>query len=220
MRREVTVELSSQGFWKTGIRSDVCQVMMLLRTQSCLYLSFHSFLALPFSYFREVATEHTISQLNGTPNINCFVSFGFCFCSQFWCCLVRFCGCAHPHAPWQRGGDAPAQLQPTWRCSWKERLQQLCRQTPEGRVYGRYRPVDSRCRELKVLMNRVSINVTFEPNESIFSLDELYRGTCQMYMPDSPISVQFFCRPCGGIYTRSEVPQHSICFDSSLAFLL
>lgn len=26
MRREVTVELSSQGFWKTGIRSDVCQV--------------------------------------------------------------------------------------------------------------------------------------------------------------------------------------------------
>ncbi|XP_021566130.1 ribonuclease 3-like [Carlito syrichta] len=25
MRREVTVELSSQGFWKTGIRSDVCQ---------------------------------------------------------------------------------------------------------------------------------------------------------------------------------------------------
>ncbi|KAK2117684.1 hypothetical protein P7K49_004571 [Saguinus oedipus] len=26
MRREVTVELSSQGFWKTGIRSDVCQL--------------------------------------------------------------------------------------------------------------------------------------------------------------------------------------------------
>uniref|UniRef100_A0A8C7IPR4 Ribonuclease 3 n=1 Tax=Oncorhynchus kisutch TaxID=8019 RepID=A0A8C7IPR4_ONCKI len=26
MRREVTVELSSQGFWKTGIRSDLCQV--------------------------------------------------------------------------------------------------------------------------------------------------------------------------------------------------
>lgn len=26
MRREVTVELSSQGFWKSGIRSDVCQV--------------------------------------------------------------------------------------------------------------------------------------------------------------------------------------------------
>lgn len=29
MRREVTVELSSQGFWKTGIRSDVCQVTPL-----------------------------------------------------------------------------------------------------------------------------------------------------------------------------------------------
>ncbi|KAH1177281.1 hypothetical protein KIL84_010983 [Mauremys mutica] len=28
MRREVTVELSSQGFWKTGIRSDVCQLAM------------------------------------------------------------------------------------------------------------------------------------------------------------------------------------------------
>ncbi|CAL8237022.1 unnamed protein product [Boreogadus saida] len=27
MRREVTVELSSQGFWKTGVRSDVCQVV-------------------------------------------------------------------------------------------------------------------------------------------------------------------------------------------------
>ncbi|XP_061095040.1 LOW QUALITY PROTEIN: ribonuclease 3 [Conger conger] len=30
MRREVTVELSSQGFWKTGIRSDVCQHAMML----------------------------------------------------------------------------------------------------------------------------------------------------------------------------------------------
>ncbi|TNM96427.1 hypothetical protein fugu_016088 [Takifugu bimaculatus] len=30
MRREVTVELSSQGFWKTGIRSDVCQCLMHL----------------------------------------------------------------------------------------------------------------------------------------------------------------------------------------------
>lgn len=29
MRREVTVELSSQGFWKTGIRSDVCQVTLV-----------------------------------------------------------------------------------------------------------------------------------------------------------------------------------------------
>lgn len=29
MRREVTVELSSQGFWKTGIRSDVCQVCQI-----------------------------------------------------------------------------------------------------------------------------------------------------------------------------------------------
>uniref|UniRef100_A0A8C8JJ99 Ribonuclease 3 n=1 Tax=Oncorhynchus tshawytscha TaxID=74940 RepID=A0A8C8JJ99_ONCTS len=27
MRREVTVELSSQGFWKTGIRSDLCQMV-------------------------------------------------------------------------------------------------------------------------------------------------------------------------------------------------
>uniref|UniRef100_A0A8C7IMV0 Ribonuclease 3 n=1 Tax=Oncorhynchus kisutch TaxID=8019 RepID=A0A8C7IMV0_ONCKI len=30
MRREVTVELSSQGFWKTGIRSDLCQHAMML----------------------------------------------------------------------------------------------------------------------------------------------------------------------------------------------
>uniref|UniRef100_A0A4W3JT47 Ribonuclease 3 n=1 Tax=Callorhinchus milii TaxID=7868 RepID=A0A4W3JT47_CALMI len=30
MRREVTVELSSQGFWKTGVRSDVCQHAMML----------------------------------------------------------------------------------------------------------------------------------------------------------------------------------------------
>uniref|UniRef100_A0A8C5GE71 Ribonuclease 3 n=1 Tax=Gouania willdenowi TaxID=441366 RepID=A0A8C5GE71_GOUWI len=30
MRREVTVELSSQSFWKTGIRSDVCQHAMML----------------------------------------------------------------------------------------------------------------------------------------------------------------------------------------------
>ncbi|CAF98721.1 unnamed protein product [Tetraodon nigroviridis] len=30
MRREVTVELSSQGFWKSGIRSDVCQHAMML----------------------------------------------------------------------------------------------------------------------------------------------------------------------------------------------
>ncbi|XP_072880374.1 ribonuclease 3 [Hemitrygon akajei] len=30
MRREVTVELSSQGFWKTGLRSDVCQHAMML----------------------------------------------------------------------------------------------------------------------------------------------------------------------------------------------
>ncbi|KAK7809814.1 hypothetical protein U0070_008464 [Myodes glareolus] len=30
MRREVTVELSSQGFWKTGICSDVCQHAMIL----------------------------------------------------------------------------------------------------------------------------------------------------------------------------------------------
>lgn len=30
MRREVTVELSSQGFWKSGIRSDVCQVTRTL----------------------------------------------------------------------------------------------------------------------------------------------------------------------------------------------
>lgn len=33
MRREVTVELSSQGFWKTGIRSDVCQVTPRSHTQ-------------------------------------------------------------------------------------------------------------------------------------------------------------------------------------------
>ncbi|XP_051872662.1 ribonuclease 3 isoform X2 [Pristis pectinata] len=30
MRREVTVELSSQGFWRTGLRSDVCQHAMML----------------------------------------------------------------------------------------------------------------------------------------------------------------------------------------------
>ncbi|XP_055033114.1 ribonuclease 3 [Misgurnus anguillicaudatus] len=30
MRREVTVELSSQGFWRTGIRSDICQHAMML----------------------------------------------------------------------------------------------------------------------------------------------------------------------------------------------
>lgn len=34
MRREVTVELSSQGFWKTGIRSDVCQVHTYTNTHS------------------------------------------------------------------------------------------------------------------------------------------------------------------------------------------
>lgn len=34
MRREVTVELSSQGFWKTGIRSDVCQVTLINCTHS------------------------------------------------------------------------------------------------------------------------------------------------------------------------------------------
>lgn len=34
MRREVTVELSSQGFWKTGIRSDVCQVHIYTNTHS------------------------------------------------------------------------------------------------------------------------------------------------------------------------------------------
>lgn len=30
MRREVTVELSSQGFWRTGVRSDICQHAMML----------------------------------------------------------------------------------------------------------------------------------------------------------------------------------------------
>ena len=40
MRREVTVELSSQGFWKTGIRSDVCQVtpVSCARAQTSLHV--------------------------------------------------------------------------------------------------------------------------------------------------------------------------------------
>ncbi|MEE6511293.1 hypothetical protein FKM82_017775 [Ascaphus truei] len=33
MRREVTVELSSQGFWKSGIRSDVCQVTTVFQNK-------------------------------------------------------------------------------------------------------------------------------------------------------------------------------------------
>uniref|UniRef100_A0A8C4Q3C2 Ribonuclease 3 n=1 Tax=Eptatretus burgeri TaxID=7764 RepID=A0A8C4Q3C2_EPTBU len=43
MRREVTVELSSQGFWRTGLRSDICQHALILpvlthhiRYQQCL----------------------------------------------------------------------------------------------------------------------------------------------------------------------------------------
>ncbi|KAL0628646.1 Ribonuclease 3 [Plecturocebus cupreus] len=39
MRREVTVELSSQGFWKTGIRSDVCQLEEKLLGERSLALS-------------------------------------------------------------------------------------------------------------------------------------------------------------------------------------
>lgn len=38
MRREVTVELSSQGFWKTGIRSDVCQVTPVNCVCVCVHL--------------------------------------------------------------------------------------------------------------------------------------------------------------------------------------
>lgn len=41
MRREVTVELSSQGFWKTGIRSDVCQVTPVNSVCVCVYTCKH-----------------------------------------------------------------------------------------------------------------------------------------------------------------------------------
>lgn len=42
MRREVTVELSSQGFWKTGIRSDVCQVTPSTPTRARVHTNAHT----------------------------------------------------------------------------------------------------------------------------------------------------------------------------------
>lgn len=56
------------------------------------------------------------------------------------------------------------------------------------------------CRELKALMNGISINFIFDPNDSIFSLDKLNRGMCQIYM----MTHQQIFFSVGGIYARSE----------------
>lgn len=118
-----------------------------------------------------------------------------------WVKTVLFFKCTCPlaaYVPVLVERDPPAALQADF---WRPCVQTL--QTRDSNLY---------CRESKALMNRISMHFIFEPNDRIFSLGKLSRGTFQIYIyickTDSLISILVF--PVGGIYTRLEIskPQH------------
>lgn len=62
MKREVTVEISSEGFIRTGIKSDVCQHVMLLPVLLC-HLRFHKSLAILEGYLGYKFKDRSLLQL-------------------------------------------------------------------------------------------------------------------------------------------------------------
>lgn len=76
MKREVTVELSSEGFLRTGLKSDICQHALLLPVLIS-HIRFHSCLTVLENHLQYTFNDRTLLQVGLTSQLFLTIIFNF-----------------------------------------------------------------------------------------------------------------------------------------------